>query len=285
MPNFERARVAVRKLVEEKSSVDKLEVALGIADVLAGVADGAANLSGLSSLSGLSGAISLIKSISDSDDATVLPNLNFTYNGLDDADSPVTADYFRGRSLKSIGGSAFSLVGVAASASTAGVNVASAIQHGNASGTTLVHLIQLGRIAAKDKYKQSLTIQDWLKVVLLAKSMKMAVRGASLAGAVIPAASLGVGLATAVAKVGIKMTLTKVCYAAAASIHWRAYQEQAISGGLSLGTGSNVGPASQIYWEIFTKRGLTLVFGRYKIAELVKEPAGWLPLADKIMLI
>ncbi len=50
-------------------------------------------------------------------------------------------------------------------------------------------------------------------------------------------------------------------------------------------TGATAGPASAIFWEIFTKRGATMVFGSYDVAALVREPAGWLALADKLMLI
>ena len=177
------------------------------------------------------------------------------------------------------------MIGVAASGGTVGINVASVVQHANASGSTAIHLLQLCAMANRERKMERVTIGDWLKVVLLAKSLKLAVRGSALAGSVIPAASLGVGIATCVAKIGIQMTLSKICYATAAEIHWRAYQEQAISTGLHLGNGRIVGPASEIYWEIFTRRGLTRIFGNYNIAGLVSEPAGWLPLADKLMLI
>src|SRR4051812_43615389 len=98
MPNYERARGAVRKLVKEKGKVDKTELALGIADAAAGWADGALGLGGLGSFSGLSGAAGLLKAMSE-DDATVMPNINFVYNGHEDGDSPVTAAYFKGRGL------------------------------------------------------------------------------------------------------------------------------------------------------------------------------------------
>lgn len=50
--------------------------------------------------------------------------------------------------------------------------------------------------------------------------------------------------------------------------------------------GRNVGPASRIYWEIFTRRTATFLFGgRHEIAQLVSEPCGWLALHDKLMLI
>jgi hypothetical protein len=55
-----------------------------------------------------------------------------------------------------------------------------------------------------------------------------------------------------------------------------------ISGGFKLGTGGKIGPVSQIFWKIFTKRGLTFMFDRYDIASLVKEP---LALGYKLIMI
>ncbi|MGI4746499.1 MAG: hypothetical protein ACRYFY_10715 [Janthinobacterium lividum] len=49
--------------------------------------------------------------------------------------------------------------------------------------------------------------------------------------------------------------------------------------------GAGAGPASGIVWEIFIKRGATRAFGHYDIQALVKEPAGWMALADKLLLI
>jgi hypothetical protein len=50
-------------------------------------------------------------------------------------------------------------------------------------------------------------------------------------------------------------------------------------------TGAVAGPASAIFWEVFTKRGATMALGSYDVAALVREPAGWLALADKLTLI
>ena len=49
--------------------------------------------------------------------------------------------------------------------------------------------------------------------------------------------------------------------------------------------GPSAGPASAIFWEIFTKRGATRILGNYDIDALVREPAGWLALGDKLTLI
>ena len=49
--------------------------------------------------------------------------------------------------------------------------------------------------------------------------------------------------------------------------------------------GPAAGPASRIFWEIFAKRGATRLLGACDVAALVREPAGWMALGDKLMLI
>lgn len=50
-------------------------------------------------------------------------------------------------------------------------------------------------------------------------------------------------------------------------------------------TGPEAGPASSVIWEIFTKRGATRLLGKYDVSALIEEPAGWMALADKLLLI
>jgi len=74
--------------------------------------------------------------------------------------------------------------------------------------------------------------------------------------------------------------------AVANEIHWRASQEQFLSGTvLGKGTGGAVGPASRIVWELFVKRGMTRILGKYDVDALVSEPAGWHAISDKLLLI
>jgi hypothetical protein len=115
----------------------------------------------------------------------------------------------------------------------------------------------------------------------------MTVRGTSLVGACIPipAAGLTTGLVAAAVNAGAKLTLSKACIATSLELHWRARQEQFMSGKvLRAGTGK-IGPASRIVWELFTKRGVTRILGKYDIDGIVHEPAGWMAINDKLMLI
>ena len=212
-----------------------------------------------------------------------IPNPWFVFNGHEDRPSPITEKYKKARTGKSISGTIASAAGAAASVSTAGINVASSGIHANATGTTAMHMMKI--IAIAENYKESRTIAEWCKLVMMVKGSKLAIRGGQLAGGLIPGGSIPTAILASVAKTGVQLTFTNAVYAAAANIHWRAYQEQRISGGLGLGRGGQIGPGSQIYWEIFTKRGLTRFLGNYDIAGLVNEPGGWEALADKLLLI
>lgn len=212
-----------------------------------------------------------------------IPNPWFVFNGHEGRDNKVTKKYKQSRKMKSVGGTIASVAGTVASSHTGGINVSSTIMHANATGTTLAHMMHVRAIAKT--IPNSKTIDQWCTVVLKAKIAKATIRGGQLVTGFIPCAHAPAAIAAAIAKTGFKLTMTNSVYSTAASIHWRAFQEQAISGGLKLGTGGKIGPASQLFYEIFTKRGMTALLGRYDVAALIQEPGGWEALADKLMLI
>jgi hypothetical protein len=242
-------------------------------------------------------------------DVGVKANPWFKANGHDDAESPVTQAYLHSRAWKSIGGTGVSLAGSLLAPKTAGVNVGSAVRHGSSFASTDGHL--LGILAIALSSKQTTTIARWCEVILKAKTAKASLRGMQLAGAVTPVPMVGplINLVAAAGKLGIKIGLPEMCYLAAIEIHWRAFQEQKVSAILGprvpvvpnfsrptrqWGSGSapapgrkrpstiKVGPASRIFAEIFTRRGVTAVFGSYDVAALINEPAGWMALGDKL---
>jgi hypothetical protein len=215
-------------------------------------------------------------------DEKIIPNPAFLANGHDGM-SPRTRKYFTGRTFKGLGGSAVSLAGGLASGVTA-VDVGSILKEGSAVGTTAAHLV--GIKAAGKGFKKSETVTRWVDAMLKAKVAKISVRGAGLAGAAIPipAVGLATSVATTVAKLGIKVTLSKLIARTAMEVHWRAYQETVISSVLSSRAGP-VGPASAMFYEIFTKRSFTRIFGKHDTAALIREPGGWMALNDKLMLM
>ena len=204
-------------------------------------------------------------------------NPHFLDNGHE-GDSPVTQSYLNNRRWKKVASSGNSIIGNLTSALSAGHNIPGIAAHGQATGLTLVHMVGIERIARN--YRQSKTIADWCLFIQRMKALKAATRGSQLAGSIVPAASMPTTIAAAVVKAGVKLTVTGACLAAAAEIHWRAFQEQAIGGG-----GQKIGPASRIMTEIFAKRGGTRLFGNYDVPALIREPAGWQALGDKLSLI
>ncbi len=214
-------------------------------------------------------------------DVSVKSNPWFIANGHE-GDSPVTQAYLFTRSWKAVAGTSVSLVGSLLSHHTGGVNVGSIARHGSSFGTTSAHLLAVKAIANSNKKTE--TISRWCDVIIRAKAAKAALRGTQLAGAATPVPLVGalVNIAAAAGKLGIKVGLPEMCYLAAIEIHWRAFQEQAISVGFSK-TSTKVGPASRIFSELFTRRGLTAIGGSYDVASLIREPAGWMALGDKMV--
>jgi hypothetical protein len=152
-------------------------------------------------------------------------------------------------------------------------------QNANAIGSTGAHLYKFRSIANRNR--QSKTIAGWIDLLIKMKAIKATIRTTQLAGASIPFPLAGAiaGIAAAAAKLGVKFTMTKLCLALSAELHWRAFQEQVIS------RQSKAGPASAIVYELFTRRGATRIFGKYDVDQFVKEPCGWMAISDKILLI
>lgn len=214
----------------------------------------------------------------------VCPNPWFVNNGIGEDDTnQISIAYQRSRTLKGLGSAALNISGEVLGTQTAGINVIGQMQHLNAGGSTIKHMMQLAKIA--EAYPQTRTIQRWIEVVMNAKMAKLSLRTTQFAAGFIPCASLPAGIMTAVMTAGIKLSMMNICYMTAASIHWRAYQEQKLFRAMGGGSKTNkAGPATRIYWEIFTRRGLTGVFGKYEREKLISEPGGWMPLADKLLL-
>ena len=211
------------------------------------------------------------------------PNPYYVLNGHcdDDPNSPVTYRYVMARSLKGMASIGLTVAGAAASASTGGVDTVSAAMHLNATGSTLAHVMKLRAIAKQTR--QSRTISNWLEVVFAMKAGKTAVRGSQAVVSLIPGGCLTVGVIASLAAAGIRVGMSTVCYRTAAELHWRAFLEGRIAGFKGLSAGG--GPAERIITELFTRRGVTRVFGQYDIKAIINEPCGWMAVADKIMLM
>lgn len=257
------------------------DILWAVVDATAATIDGATGTSIAGVVAG--GLQNLTDTVRHNQRRGMTPNPWFVFNGHDDQASPYTQKYLRNRGRKAIAGGLIGMAGAGASTATQ-VDIAGILQHSNAVGSTSAHLVKLYNMSKA--YKQSQTLSGWFDMLIKMKSIKAGVRGTQLVGSSIPigGVSIATGIAAAAGKLGIKLHYTNVCLMTAADLHWRAFQEQAISGGL-LGKTGKVGPASNMIYELFTRRGVTRVFGKYEVDKLIREPNGWMAIADKLLLI
>lgn len=209
---------------------------------------------------------------------SVKPNPWFVANGHEAAPSPHAQAYLHSRAWKGLAGTGISVIGGFTSAFSHGVNIGSLGRHGSASASTVMHLLALRALAASSR--QGGTIAQWCNTIIKIKASKLATRGSQAIGAALPVPFAGsaINIAAAAGKLGHKIGLGEVCYMTAIEIHWRAFQEQAIARQAS-------GPAGRIFTEILTRRAATRISGRYDPAAMIREPAGWMVLGDKLVQV
>lgn len=273
--------------IRKSMGSSKTEVAVwGFVEAFSAALDGGLSVKELCPVPGSGILLNVIKiaMASGSSDANLFDNPYFIGNGQDGTHSTVTATYLRNRNYKNMGASTSSVIGAVGSVWTT-VDVSGIVLHSNASGTTAAHLKVLSDMV--EHSRKTGTVAQWLNTIIKIKAIKALARGASLAGASIPipAAGLATGLVAAALSTGAKLTLTKACTAASLELHWRARQEQFMSGQVTGVTGGSVGPASRIITELFTKRGITKVLGKYNTMAIINEPAGWMAINDKLLLM
>lgn len=221
----------------------------------------------------------------------LVPNPFFVLNGICDADdesSPHTASYLRGRLGKSLGSTAQSLTTGSLKAFTV-VDPTTMAMAGASIGSTIAHMLMLSKLA--QKWKNSTTVTGWIDLILKLKVAKLGHKTLAVVSASIPYLPPGTSLAIeALAKipsiagvgesVAVSLAGGAIIKRVAIELHWRAYREQVLAR-----TGGAVGPASAILVELFTKRAQTRLLGKHNTDALVKEPAGWMAIADKIGLL
>lgn len=210
------------------------------------------------------------------------PNPWFVWNGHDDNPTKYTRKYLKNRLYKNLGGSAISIASAGVSFVSV-VDVGGIAMHSNALGSTGIHLLKFKSIAGS--YKQTQTISNWLSTIMKMKTIKLGIRTAGLVGSCVPVPVVGAvtGVLGAAAKLGAQITMTKLCLATSADLHWRAFQELALVSSKRFSGGT--GPALRIVHELFYRRGVTRIFGQYDVEKLIREPNGWLAIQDKLMLI
>lgn len=208
------------------------------------------------------------------------PNPLFVWNGFEESDHKETLKYLHHRKVMDASGIAAGVLGSAAAAVTV-VDLGAIGQGLNALGSTGKHLAVFAIMATS--FKRSDTLSAWVALIIKMKVLKATLRGGQLAVSVAGLCGTGAiaaSLTMLAAKFGSQAKLKTVCNFVAMQLHWRAFQEQALLGG-SGGTG----PATKILEELFIRRGLTSNFGEHNYRQLIREPGGWMAIADKLLLI
>ncbi len=278
---------AVAAEIQKKMSSNDGEAVWGFVEGYSAYVDGILAIGEVSEIPVAGVAVNIAKILQTAKDKEpLLDNPYFVGNGHGENDNSVkTTKYLKHRKYKNLGASTASVAGAVGSAWTA-VDVAGIGLHGNAVGSTAAHLKVLADMARRSR--KTGTVAQWLDLVIRMKALKMTTRTSSLVGAAIPIPAVGItsGVISAAVATGAKLTLTKACTATAVELHWRAKQEQFMSSVVLGGsTGGSIGPASRIVWELFTKRGMTRLLGKYDIGGIISEPAGWMAIKDKLLLI
>ncbi|MDO6496741.1 hypothetical protein [Photobacterium sanguinicancri] len=224
-----------------------------------------------------------------------------------------TAAYFKKRCAKKIGGAAVSFSGGVLSGVTH-VNALGAARHGRSDAKTIAHLVRLNESLSQFKGK-GLTLEYKLcELIIDCKKLKLESQTAALATDCIPG-NVITGAATAAAGFihgqSLAYRLSKLAPAidkVAKILHYRAFHEMNIDYGLANMFGeeelpfeyNEETPALNMVRELFAQaakiekervivniKGHKLKVGgeHYRADKLMREPAGWLTIVDKLTLI
>ncbi|MDA0939321.1 MAG: hypothetical protein O3C05_03415, partial [Proteobacteria bacterium] len=161
------------------------------------------------------------------------PNPFFVSHGICEKNqpyppSPKTHGYMTHRVKMKVGSAAVSTAGAIASTATQ-VDVSAIGKSGSSIGSSIKHIQELKKIAAK--YPKSQTVQQWIDTIVMAKNMKSALSAADLASGLIPVpvASLATTLLTSTARAGVKISQADLLSATAMKLHWLAFIEMKLS--------------------------------------------------------
>ncbi|WP_299017741.1 hypothetical protein [uncultured Photobacterium sp.] len=223
-----------------------------------------------------------------------------------------TAAYFKKRMVKKIGGEAFSFTGSVLSGVTH-INALGAARHGRSDAKTIAHLVRLNEMLNEYRSKGLEKEYQLCKVIFDSKKLKLESQSAALAsdcipgnvvtGAVSASASFIHGQTLAIRLENLGADIEK----AAKVLHYRAFYEMDDDYGIAGLFGEEATneyaketPALDMVRELFTQiakiekeRVIVNIGGHklkvggehYRADKLMREPAGWLTIVDKLNLL
>jgi len=215
----------------------------------------------------------------------LVPNPFFVLNEIcaaDDESSSKTVSYLRARLAKTVASFGQGAVTGHFLKPVTGVDPVSIAKTGVSIGATIAHVEALKAIAKR--WRNSRTVSGWIDFLGYLKMAKGFNKNIALISSSIPYLPSSVGLALGgtmflggmAFQQGNDAVLTRI----AIELHWRAYREQVLAR-----SGGAVGPASAILIELFTKRTESRILGKYDTDAIIREPAGWMAIKDKIGLL
>jgi len=215
----------------------------------------------------------------------LVPNPFFVLNGIceaEDENSPKTAAYQHGRRAKKVASTVQDLATGHFLKPVTVVDPVSIAKTGVSIGATIAHMAALEAIAKK--WRNSQTISRWVGCLVAMKGCKLGKKTLAIVSASIPGlppiAEKVLSAVSSVAETGVKKATDAVVTRIAIELHWRAYREQVLAR-----SGGAVGPASAVLVELFTKRTESRILGKYDTDAIIREPAGWMAIKDKIGLL
>ncbi|WP_028862169.1 hypothetical protein [Psychromonas aquimarina] len=223
-----------------------------------------------------------------------------------------TAAYFKKRMVKKIAGDAVSFSGGVLSSATH-VNTLGAARHGRSDAKTIAHLVRLKEMLKQYKSKGLAVEYKLCKLIIDCKKLKIESQSAALAADCIPG-NVITSSATAAAgfihgqTLAFRLSNMEADIEKAAKIlHYRAFYEMDDDYGIAGLFGEQAAneyaaetPALDMVRELFTQiakiekervliniRGHKLKVGgeHFRADKLMREPAGWLVIVDKLNLI
>ncbi|GHB50119.1 hypothetical protein GCM10007094_44230 [Pseudovibrio japonicus] len=130
------------------------------------------------------------------------------------------------------------------------------------------------------KYRQSRDMSEMIDMVMDNKKLSTGHAVATAVSSGAPGGSV-ISVGTAISKGGYKYLNAQKLIYFSTWLHFKAYREMRIAR-LFGGTSGPQGPASDLFFELFTRRGFTAVFGKYETAKIMAEPCGWQAVHQKM---
>ncbi len=159
------------------------------------------------------------------------------------------------------------------------INPAKLLTGVNATYSSSRHIHSLRALLSK--YRSYRDMSEMITMVLDNKKLSCGHAISTAISSGVPFSGTPVTMAKSISKTSYKaMNGQKVVYFSI-WLHFKAWREMRVASFFG-GTSGPQGPASELFFEIFTRRGFTSLFGKHDVMGLLNEPCGWMALQKKM---